>query len=86
MGISGTVPTASLGENIHHRFADTVFSCVEGTLLDFEFGFRTDAHGGEDGGVEIFDRHRLISQAWALIGGCAVEEAFFRAAAKHENR
>lgn len=86
MGISRTVPTASLGENIHHRFTYTVFGCVEGTLLDFEFGFRADTHGGEDGGVEIFDRHRLVSQAWALIGGCAIEVTFFRAATEHENR
>ena len=57
---------------------------IHRTLLVDIGEIRRNAKGVEDGGMQVFDRHRVLDRrARALIGSLAVEEAAFRSAAKH---
>ena len=69
-----------------HGFAFAVDGRVEGALLDIEHRFRAHAHRGEDGGVQVGDRHRVLDRDQRpFVRRGSVKVAFFHAATEHHN-
>ena len=74
-----------LGENFFHGDTLAVLGRVKRTLLNLIHGLRANAHGGENRGVKIGDRHRLGGgDQRAFVGRRPVEETTLQPAAAAE--
>lgn len=64
-----------------------VFGGVEGPVLDREDSFGADAHGGEQGRMEVGDGDRIFDRdAGPLVGSSAVDKSPFDATAEKHHR
>lgn len=73
--------------NRAHRLAATVFRDVEWPPFYLKRSTRRDAHGGQDGGVQVADRDGMARhQQRPLLRGLTVQEAALHPAAEHEDR
>ena len=62
----------------------SVLGREEGSFFDVVRGFRTDAHGGKDGCVQVFDGNRVLDRhQGTLVRGLSVHESFFDSSAEH---
>ena len=66
------------GEDAHRGLSGPVFGREEGPFFDVVRGFRTDAHGGKDGGVQVFDGNGVFDrhQGTFVVEGATYRYAF----------
>ena len=55
-------PEERLGEDPAGGLSDSVLGREEGPFLDVVSGFRTDAHSGKDGCVQVFDGNGVLDR------------------------